>query len=181
MVESDAAYIVDLRSRAGRHLNRGATSVEQQAVWLERYFERPGDFYFVVEGGDGARPEGLVALYGITYAAGTGEWGRFVLEPASNAAVESALLVYRFAFDMLALETVCCRTLAANESVVAFHDSCGMTRARGAVTIEHNGAHAAAIEHRMARTQWPAVRERLDQVARRFARNRRPARRVNTP
>ncbi|HWD36917.1 MAG TPA: GNAT family N-acetyltransferase, partial [Casimicrobiaceae bacterium] len=109
VADDDAAYIVDLRARAGSYINRGATTVAQQRDWLARYYEREGDVYFVVEARrDGGR-EGLVGIYEVRD--GIAEWGRFVLEPGSVAAVEAALLVYAVAFDDLALERICCRTL----------------------------------------------------------------------
>jgi len=167
--EADAPYIVDLRRRAGGFLNRGAQSEDAQLQWLVRYFERAGDYYFVVESSDGIRREGLVGVYDMSAAGDEAEWGRWVLEPGSNAAVESALLVYRCAFERLGLTRVRCRTLAANTAVVAFHDSCGLARAAEETIIEHNGERCAAVEHVLSRTDWPRARARLDTLARRFA------------
>jgi RimJ/RimL family protein N-acetyltransferase len=169
--EADAAYIVDLRRRAGTFLNRGAQSEEAQLQWLAHYFERAGDYYFVVETSDGVRREGLVGVYDVCPAKREAEWGRWVLEPGSNGAVESALLVYRCAFEHLRLEGVRCRTLAANAAVVAFHDSCGLARTAEEAIVEHDGERCSAIEHVLTRTDWPLARERLDKLARRFARN----------
>ena len=167
--EADASYIVDLRGRAGEYLNRGALSEDAQLRWLVRYFERADDYYFVVESSDGARREGLVGVYDLSAARAEAEWGRWVLEPGSNGAVESALLVYRCAFERLRLERVRCRTLAANAAVVAFHDSCGLVRAAEEVMIEHNGGRSPAVEHALSRTAWPRTAERLERLARRFA------------
>jgi hypothetical protein len=60
--EQDADFIVDLRRRAGRFLNRGATSRADQLMWLTDYFEREGDLYFVVESTVDQRREGLLGL-----------------------------------------------------------------------------------------------------------------------
>jgi RimJ/RimL family protein N-acetyltransferase len=166
---SDAAYIVGLRTRSAGFLNRGAANVDEQLTWLERYFDRPGDYYFVVETIDGKRREGLIALYDVRWPDATGEWGRWVLEEGSNAAVESALLVYRFAFDRLRLASVRCRTLAANAKVVAFHDSCGLTRTSASSTIDHNGRPCPAVEHSLSASEWPHVMCRLDALASRFS------------
>jgi hypothetical protein len=167
VVDEDAAYIVDLRARGGPYINRGATNVAAQRDWLTRYYEREGDFYFVVVSRRDARREGLVGIYDVRD--GGAEWGRFVLEPGSVAAVETALLVYDVAFYELALDRVCCRTLAANTHVVAFHDSCGLVRTPGEVTITHHGAPARAIEHWMTRNAWRQTRERMDRLAARIA------------
>jgi RimJ/RimL family protein N-acetyltransferase len=168
VAESDAAYIVDLRSRAGKYLNRAANTIERQTTWLHAYFARADDYYFVVETIDGRHREGLIGIYDVRLGV-AGEWGRWVIEPASNSAVESALLLYRFAFEELSLEQVCCRTLCTNAKVVAFHDSCGLARAPDAVTIDHDLLPARAIEHRLHRAEWPKVMLRLDRLASRFA------------
>jgi RimJ/RimL family protein N-acetyltransferase len=167
--EADAAYIVALRSRAGAFLNRGAPSEDTQLQWLARYFDRAGDYYFVVESANGWRREGLVGVYDVRASARIAEWGRWLLEPGSNAAVESALLIYRCAFDRLRLERVRCRTLSANAAAVAFHDSCGLARTPGDVFIEHNGEHCPAVEHVLSRGEWSRVGEQLESLARRFA------------
>jgi RimJ/RimL family protein N-acetyltransferase len=166
---SDAGYLLELRARGGEFLNRGARTLDEQSAWLGRYFARNGDYCFIVETADGQRREGLVGLYDIDQDAGTAEWGRWVLAPRSNAAVESALLVYRFAFDAVSLASVRCRTLAANAKVVAFHDSCGLARMSAPVTIEHDGVQRAGVEHRLSRHQWPGVSAHLDALAARFA------------
>jgi RimJ/RimL family protein N-acetyltransferase len=167
VADDDAAYIVDLRARGGPYINRGTTTVAEQRDWLARYFAREGDFSFVVEARRNPRREGLVGIYDVRD--GVAEWGRFVLEPGSFAAVETALLVYDVAFDDLALDRVYCRTLAANARVVAFQDSCSGMRTPGEVRITHNGAPAGAIEHSMTRDAWRRARERMARLATRVA------------
>jgi RimJ/RimL family protein N-acetyltransferase len=169
VTESDAAFILDLRQRAGRYLNRGASTLNAQIMWLQRYFERHDDLYFVVEAKDDMRRQGLIGLYDLDRMSGTGQWGRWVVQPDSNAAVESALLIYRCAFETLSLNRVFCRTLVDNGQVVAFHDSCGLKRAAAPVFIDHNGQCSAAVEHSLTRPDWPEVRGRLDRLAARWA------------
>jgi RimJ/RimL family protein N-acetyltransferase len=170
--EADAAFIADLRRRCGRFLNRGAVSTGEQVAWLESYFERRGDYYFVIEAEDDRRREGLVGLYGLDPEHRAAEWGRWVLEPGSNAAIESALLIYRCAFVELALERVWCRTLADNVKVVAFHDSCGLERAPATIMIEHDGERCPAVEHTLSRSDSSSVMTRLDRLAARIASSR---------
>ena len=167
--EQDAAFIVALRQNASRFLNTGPASAADQLAWLERYFERQGDFYFVVEAIRRKTREGLISLYDVDSRNGTAQWGRWVLNPGSTGAIESALLVYRFAFDELALGEVRCRTLADNFSVIAFHDSCGLQRTGAPVMIEFDGKQRPAIEHTLPRAEWPHVMQRLDRLARRIA------------
>lgn len=169
VAEADAGFIVALRASAGDFLNRGADTVEAQLAWLGRYFGRDGDFFFIVETLDGARREGLAGVYDLRRAERTAEWGRWVLRAGSNAAVESALLVYRFAFGVLQLASLRCRTLSANARVVAFHDSCGLARSPAEVVVDHDGSAQPAVEHTLARTDWPRVESHLHRIASRFA------------
>jgi RimJ/RimL family protein N-acetyltransferase len=182
VAEADAAYIVELRTRSGEFLNRGALSTDGQLQWLAQYFGRAGDFYFVIESIDGARREGLVGVYDLQAGRRDAEWGRWVLEPGSNAAVESALLVYRCVFVRLRLERVRCRTLVHNRKVVAFHDSCGLLRMPGEIAIRHNGEVHLAVEHSVRRADAGDVVGRLDRLASRFAMiKRRSASCTSTP
>jgi len=169
VTEADSAFIVDLRGRNGKYLNRGAATPQAQAAWLQRYFERSGDFYFVIESAHGMTREGLIGLYDIEPSSGAAQWGRWVLQPGSNAAVESALLIYRCAFDLLSLTRVYCRTLEDNVQVVAFHDTCGLDRTVDSAIIDHNGHQRAAVEHTLARSAWPNLSARLERLASRFA------------
>ena len=153
---ADAAFIVDLRHAAGAFLNAGARSADAQRQWLANYFLRDDDYYFVIarNGGDA---EGLAGIYDVDRAAGTAEWGRFAVRAGSMAAVEGALLVYRYAFDVLDLRALRCHTLVGNAQVIAFHDSCGLTRSDSPVSVRANGIEQAAIEHVLARAHWAAV------------------------
>lgn len=176
MAEADAAFIVALRKASGKYLHRGAASEAEQRTWIARYFTRPDDYYFVVERNDDRRPEGLVGIYDVDRVAHTAEWGRFVLQPGSCAAVETALLVYRCGFEVLGLDLLRCRTLAGNVHVVAFHDSCGLHRVPAPVMVANDDAVQEAVEHVLSRGRWPAVRDQLDRLAARLAR---PARDSN--
>lgn len=171
VAEADAAFIVGLRSdpTLSAWVNPTSPRVEDQMAWLARYFEREGDYYFVVERRSNATLEGLVSVYDV--AAGQGEWGRWLLRPGSLAAVESAWLIYRCAFEQLGLEAVYCRTVAANERVVSFHDSCGIPERRLLPGhVELRGERFDSVEHRLTRSAWPTVDARLHTLAQLTAR-----------
>lgn len=170
----DAAIMVEIRTGdplRSRYMNPTSPDVSKQEVYLRSYLERDGDAYFMVEHAGTSEPEGLVAIYDIgDVAPGWAEWGRWVLRPGSAAATESAWLVYRAAFEALELDLVYCRTVAANESVVSFHDSCGLERHAtltdyvtiGDVTYD-------SVEHRADRDAWPRIDKRLGRIVERFA------------
>ena len=155
--ETDAAFIVNLRNDSSMNswLHPISSQVEDQLAWLVQYFNREGDWYFVVERLDGYA-EGLISLY--DQFGGTAEWGRWVLRSGSLAAVESAWLIYKCAFECLGLDAVYCRTVVANKSVVSFHDSCGVyERSLLPAHVELRGQRFDSIEHRLSRAAWPVV------------------------
>ena len=156
---ADAGFVVELRTdpRAARFINPTSPHVADQERWTEQYLARPGDYCFVVERLDTHHPEGMVGIYHEDRARRSAEWGRWVLVPGSLAAAESALLVYRIAFEVLGLDLLYCRTVAANQQVVSFHSSCGLvTHARLPNFVSLDGVAHDVVEQRMTRAAWPA-------------------------
>lgn len=165
----DASLVLNLRSNPNlnRFLHVTSTRLEDQLIWLADYYRRPGDYYFVVERRETGETEGVVSIYNIDATNKSGEWGRWILRPGSLAAVESALLIYRCAFELLDLERVYCRTVADNSSVVSFHDSCGITdRFLLQGYFELGGQRVDAFEHGVKRKDWPEVALGLENLAR---------------
>lgn len=176
----DAAYIVGVRSdpEHTRWLHPVPSDVGLQEAWLEAYFRRPGDYYFVVERISTRAPEGLISIYDIDPVACHGTWGRWLLRRGSLAATESALLVYRVAFDVLGLESVSALSVLMNQPVVSFHESCGLPRYEVFPQYFHiRGVAYDAVEHRLTRLQWPEVEPLLAGKASRVARTLRRERR----
>lgn len=170
VARADAGFIVTLRTdpELGQWLHATSSRIEDQEAWIEAYEARAGDYYFIVEDRtDGARV-GTIGVYDVE--AGAGEWGRWLIRRGSVAAVESALLIYRMAFELLDLDQVYCRTVADNAKVVSFHDSTGAPRAgvlKDHVTL--GGRAYDSVEHRVDRAAWTAMRPRLEMFARRAA------------
>lgn len=171
--DGDAGFIAGLRSdpALNRYLHETSGLAEDQLAWLARYYERAGDFYFVVEHKKNRTAEGVISLYGIDASASAGEWGRWILRKGSLAAVESAWLIYITAFEILGLESVYCRTVADNGKVVSFHDSCGISKRRVLRGHFHIGGRKFdAIEHRVDRRDWGEIAPRLEALAKMTAR-----------
>lgn len=164
----DAAFVLQLRTdpTLNRFLHATSDSIADQLSWLSRYYERPDDYYFVVESIRSGNPEGVISVYDIERQSLQGEWGRWILRPGSLAAVESSWLIYRAAFERLGLESVYCRTVAENKPVVSFHDSCGISdRCVLPGHFEIAGRSVDAIQHRVARSSWPKLDQRLSTLA----------------
>ena len=164
----DAALVVELRADGDRtrYLNSITQTVAAQEAYLAEYLTRENDYYFVIEDRTTGRAEGLIGLYNVDPPAHRGEAGRWILLPASPAAVESALLIYRVAFERLQLDEVLCLTTTDNTRVISFHDSCGLERRRVRPRDVQIGERwCDRQEHVLTRERWPAVAAKLDRLA----------------
>ena len=167
--DDDAELVVQLRSNPelNRYLHASSDRVEDQLAWFESYYTRTGDYYFVVEQCQTRQSEGVISIYDVDATRRTGEWGRWILRPGSLAAVESAWLIYRVAFEQLGLKKVYCRTIADNQKVVSFHDSCGISQRRRLRNFaEIRGQKMDVIEHEIDAASWKEIGPRLETVAR---------------
>jgi RimJ/RimL family protein N-acetyltransferase len=169
---TDAPAILALRSdpELTRYLPPLTVTAQQQADWISRQRETPGDYYWAIERlQPGATLEGVVGLYGGSDAGF--EWGRWILRRGSLGAAASALLVYGYAFEALGAPAVWCQSVVDNLPVVGFHDSCGLQRARilpGRFTID--GRSLDAVEHRLERGGWADAKAYLTRAAANAAR-----------
>lgn len=130
----DAAYIHGLRTAPAfnAHLSPVSGTVDDQASWIVSYKEREAageELYFIIERKDG-RPCGTVRLYEITADRFT--WGSWILDEGkpSKAALDSAMLVYRMAFERLGLSRAVFDVRRDNVHTLAFHDRFGATRVK---------------------------------------------------
>lgn len=120
----DAQFIVDTRledEKKSKYVHKISSDVNLQINWLNKYFERNGDYYFVVENIFTNEKEGLISIYDIN--GDVAEWGRWVFKRGSLGALESVNLIYKVAFEKLNLQEVYTRTVEDNISVVNFHKS----------------------------------------------------------
>lgn len=124
----DAGFILGLRTDAekSRHLSSVSGRLDDQRDWLRRYAEGSGQAYFIIEDAEGG-PLGTVRLYdaqGDSFC-----WGSWILAgDAPAAAIESALLVYAYAIDVLGFRAAHFQVNRGNERVWAFHERFGAVR-----------------------------------------------------
>lgn len=169
----DATFIVELRNDPvlSKYLHEISPRVEDQVSWLERYFARPDDYYFIVEDADSGERHGTIGIYDIEDNASGAQWGRWILKHGSIAALESAWLICEAGFSKLGLASLSSRTLVENPRVVSFHDSFGALRT--GVLEGHflvGGERKSAIEHRIEASEWPVLRSRHYSTVSRLAR-----------
>ncbi|WKU19953.1 GNAT family N-acetyltransferase [Advenella alkanexedens] len=126
---NDADFILKLRldNRYNQFLSSVSPSVDAQKKWIENYKqdERIGkEFYFIIERLDGV-PCGTVRIYDLREDSFC--WGSWILneDKTRYAALESAFLVYQFAFDILGFKKSHFDVRKGNQKVVAFHTKMG--------------------------------------------------------
>lgn len=153
----DAQFIVVIRTHPSRSrfINYTPSDVEQQREWIERYFEKPNDYYFLIEDANTREPEGTLAIYDVNVEKKTAEWGRWVLRPGSKAALPSITLVFRAAFENLHLDLLRTHTVLENRSVIAILERAGMREARKLENYVQIGNRSYdVIEHQILRADW---------------------------
>src|SRR6185369_14888763 len=102
VVLEDAAFIVWLRNleHARGRISDTSQDVAAQREWLRAYFERPLDYYFIIETECGMS----IGTYGFyDFAENSAETGRWVIRLGVPAALPSVVLALDLAFDTLAL------------------------------------------------------------------------------
>ncbi len=161
----DVGFITRLRSNPNltRFLYPPSTNISEQIQWLNSYFERKGDYYFIVEQVGTAQAEGTVAIYDLDSTRKCAQWGRWFIRPESMGAVESAFLVYRAAFEVLELDMLYCRVVIENTQVVLFHKLFGLVPYANLTNHWHAGdVSFNVIEFRMTREAWEERKAALE-------------------
>jgi RimJ/RimL family protein N-acetyltransferase len=173
VTEADAAFIVQLRTDPvlSRFVNDTPADPAVQVEWIRRYFERPGDYGFIVENVFTGAAEGTISIYNQDTERNEAEWGRWILRAGSLGASESVALVYRIAFVRLGLSSLDSHTIVENHHVMNFHASCGLELV--AELPDHctiGGRHYDAARHRITAENWPAIDVQLGETVARAAR-----------
>lgn len=126
VVKDDAEFILSLRTDPGknRYLSPTANDVTQQCAFIERYQQSLTDYYFIICDWQ-AKPLGTVRIYDIQFDSFC--WGSWILsaDAPTSSAIESALLVYDFAFYSLHYKYSHFDVRKENLSVVEFHKRFG--------------------------------------------------------
>ena len=132
--ESDAEFILELRKNPelNKYIHSTDISVEEQQAWIRKYKEKEKDgkeFYFRIDTKEG-EPLGFVRVYNIDYDKGNFTWGSWIMKPdhPKYAAIESAIIIYEFAFDYLKMNRAIYDVRLENKGVLHFHDRFGSTR-----------------------------------------------------
>jgi RimJ/RimL family protein N-acetyltransferase len=170
----DAESIVSIRhgdpSRS-RFLNPIPSDPQIQRDYIQRQRLKESDYYFRICDLEGERTEGFIGLYAVS--SGSGEWGRWVIDPGSMAALESVCLILHFGFQSLDLDKIYCNTIAQNASTLSFHDSFGFRRAGDCIVGTDPEKLRTAITHEITKDEWHQIEPRHRRVLQRLAARRR--------
>lgn len=157
----DAPFIVWLRGLEHARGRIGDTTpdIAGQLAWLQAYFDRPGDYYFVIETERGI-PVGTQGVYDLRGA--SAEVGRWVIRPGVQAAIPSYVLILDFAFKQVGLEELRATTIVSNRGMISLNRKVGFEQFR----IEPHGrvinGQPVDIVHCVLRAEtWFRSREAL--------------------
>jgi RimJ/RimL family protein N-acetyltransferase len=154
----DAPFIVWLRNldHAKGRVGDSATDAASQEAWLKAYFDRPGDYYFIIETAGGI----AVGTYGIYNLKGSSaESGRWVIRPDVPAAIPSAVLAFDIAFSKLGLAEVRVTTVSTNRSVLSLNRKFGFRQTGITRNGQMIGGQAVDLVHFLLDgIDWPKVR-----------------------
>lgn len=161
----DAPFIVWLRGLEHARGRIGDTTpdIAGQLTWLKAYFDRPGDYYFIIETERGI-PIGTQGVYDI--CGRSAEVGRWVIRPGVQAAIPSYVLILDFAFKQLALEELRATTIVSNRSMISLNRKVGFEQfhiePRGRII---NGQPVDIVHCRLRAETWFRSREVLVPMA----------------
>ena len=125
----DAEFVMQLRldTVKGQFISATENNISTQKQYIENYLSDTNSYYFVICHKKNNVPIGTIRIYDIQKDSFC--WGSWILSEDAPviAAIESALLIYDFAFFALHFKKSHFDVRKQNTSVVAFHQRFGAT------------------------------------------------------
>jgi RimJ/RimL family protein N-acetyltransferase len=125
----DAKFILSLRENPelNRYLSQVDSDLEKQREWIAIYKKREADrleFYFIIKDMNN-KSLGAVRLY--DFQPSSFCWGSWIIKPDSprKTAIESAINIYEFAFEVLGFSQSHFDVRNKNINVINFHKRMG--------------------------------------------------------
>ena len=166
----DAAFIVWLRhlDRALGKIGDSGADVASQERWLDTYFHRESDCYFIIET-LGENPVGTFGVYDVSDACA--ECGRFVVRPGVQAAIPSSLLAGDMIFGQMGVRQLRATAVAANHTILSINRKLGFHEVRLEPGGRNIAGHSVDMVHLVGTPEdWSRCRERIVALARRAER-----------
>jgi RimJ/RimL family protein N-acetyltransferase len=162
----DAAFIVWLRNLDYVKGNVGdsATDVAAQEAWLRTYFEREGDYYWIVESLSGI-PLGTHGIYNVNET--SAERGRHIMRVEVMAGVPCAVLTADWAFGSMGLRELRSWVVATNTEALSIHRKSGFKEVgRIAAAQMIDGKPVDKVEFLFTAEEWKKRRDQALPLAR---------------
>lgn len=122
----DSEFIVNLRANPekNKYISISSGDIDKQKSFISSYFKTQTDFYFIICDWEWRRL-GTIRIYDIR--GNSFCWGSWILseEAPKSAAIESALLIYDFAFYSLHYSKSHFDVRKGNKRVIEFHKRFG--------------------------------------------------------
>ena len=141
-----------------------ATHVAGQQKWLEAYFAREGDYYFIAES-PGGIPVGTYGIYDVVGR--VAESGRWIMRPNVTAALPSGFALCEIAFRQLHLSELIGTTVATNLPVLSLNRKFGWRQTRVVTGAQVIGGQPVDLIHFvLTPAAWDQAQARLLPLAR---------------
>jgi RimJ/RimL family protein N-acetyltransferase len=160
----DAPFIVWLRNleHVKGRLGDSAEDVKNQVNWLNDYFERQGDYYFIVETLHGV-PLGTHSIY--NFSGSRAEVGRFAIRPGVPAAIHSSFLLADLFYGQMSLTELQATSVASSLQVHSFICRLGFRKVRVEREGRVIGGRSIDMVHFVQTAKdWSRARERLSRA-----------------
>lgn len=131
--DADFIYRLRINEKYNKHLSLFSGDLNTQRQWLVNYKirEQEGvEYYFIIRRKIDDLRIGTVRLYDFIESKQSFCWGSWILteDKTKSSAIESALLVYQFAFEKLNFKKSHFDVRKENVKVNAFHQKLGATK-----------------------------------------------------
>ena len=161
----DAPFLVWLRNRehAKGKLGDSAMDTPSQENWLNEYFKREGDYYFIIETTCGI-PVGAIGYYNMTED--SSEIGRWVIWPAVPAAVPSLPPIIDLGFQRLGLRELRAKVVSDNRRAINLYYKIGFkaTKVEPSAQII-DGKKVDLLHIVLEENAWIEARKKLTPIA----------------
>src|SRR5208337_3064766 len=162
---SDAGFIVNVHNSAHAlgYVGDSAQTEASQRDWLNEYFVRPGDYYFIIELAENRQMLGTIGIYNIRD--GAGEVGRLIILPGVvPSAPASYWLITHVFFAILGLDAEIFTVVESNSAITFFkHIGAHLTGASKPHIIASKPVNL--LEYRVTRSEWPLISANLTRCA----------------
>ncbi len=153
----DAPFIVWLRNQdfvLGR-VGDSAADIASQEQWLNKYFEREGDYYFIVETLKGI-PLGTYSIYNLNGT--SAEIGRLIIRHGVSAGIPASYLLLELFFSQIGVTRIHAESVAGNFGVHSLLRKYGFRESKAARTTRVIGGQVVNMLQFVLRIEdWPSA------------------------